>query len=136
MVKYEYNVEQEVFRRADNRGVPLRVNIVEARRIKSMMDLGLKANTIIQKIDFVNRISITTLRTIMNNIEKGNINLEGDYPIPTNSLADIDYDIRISNLERRVESLEDRLVTVKSDCPTMENSQKSAVSRWKEWLRK
>lgn len=130
MVKYEYNVEQEVFRRVDNRGVPLRVNIVEARRIKSMMDLGLKATTIIQKIDFVNNISITNLKTIMNNIENGNINLDGDYPIPTRNLEDINYDIRISNLEERVGKLEIKLNDLGS------SKDKAIVERWKQWLRK
>ena len=131
MVKYEYNVEQEVFRRVDNRGVPLKVNIVEARRIKSMMDLGLKATTIIQKIDFVNKISITNLKTIMNNIENGNINLDGDYPIPTRNLEDINYDIRISNLEERVEKLEVKLNDLGSS-----TKDKTIVERWKKWLRK
>lgn len=78
MVKYEYNPDLEVFRRVDNRGPSLKVNIMEARRIKSMMDLGIKAPTILMKIDFVNPISMTNLRTIMKNIEKGNLELDGD----------------------------------------------------------
>lgn len=105
MVKYKYNVEMEVFKRVDNRGPPLSVNIVEARRIKSMMDLGIKAPTIMKKINFVNNISITTLRTIMNNIEKGNLMLDGDYPAPSQVMNDMGLEMRVTQLEKEVEEL-------------------------------
>lgn len=116
MVKYEYNPDLEVFRRTDNRGVSLKVNIIEARRIKSMMDLGIKAPTIMKKIDFVNKISMTSLRTIMSNIESGNLELDGDYPAPTESLLDLTNEEKITALEKRVNTLEDRMDCLKGDC--------------------
>ena len=83
MVNYEYNVELEQFKRVDNRGPSLPFNIVEARRIESMMNLGMKAPTIFKKIDFVNEVSMTNLRTFMNNLKDGNIiGLDNDYPAP------------------------------------------------------
>lgn len=100
MVEYEYKPELEVFRRVDNRGPSLKINIVEARRIESMMNLGIKAPTIMKKINFTHNISMTTLRTIMNNIEKGNIRLDGDYPAPTNLIKDMDMEVRIAQLEK------------------------------------
>ena len=89
-----------------------------------MMDLGIKAPTILMKIDFVNPISMTNLRTIMKNIENGNLELDGDYPVPTNQLDDINTEIRLSNLEERMNELEN-----KSDCD-------SIVDKVKLWIRK
>ena len=105
MVKYVYHPDIEMFRRVDNRGPSLKVNIMKARRIKSMMDLGMKAPTILTKIDFVNPVSMTNLRTIMNNIEDGNLELEGDYPVPTEQLRDMDLEIRVTRLEEDFEKL-------------------------------
>lgn len=105
MVEYEYRPDLEVFRRVDNRGPSLKVNIIEMRRIKSMMDLGIKAPTIMKKIDFVNPISITTLRTIMSNIEDGNIKMDGDYPAPSLIVHDMDLEARVTQLERKMDKL-------------------------------
>ena len=105
MVKYVYNVEQEVFRRVDNRGPPLKVNIIEARRIRGFMDLGTKAPTIHKKIDWVNPISMTTLRTVMKNIEEGNLELDGDYPAPIGQIHDMDVEARLNKLEMDVDEL-------------------------------
>lgn len=116
MVKYEYRPDLEVFRRVDNRGPSLRVNIIEMRRIKSMMDLGIKAPTIMKKIDFVNGISMTTLRTIMNNIEEGNIDMEGDYPAPSIIVRDMDLEARVGRLERDVEEFKQRMRNDECTC--------------------
>lgn len=115
MVKYEYRPDIEMFRRVDNRGVSLKVNIVEARRIESMMKLGIKAPTIMSKIDFVNNISMTSLRTIMDNIEQGNINLEGDYPAPVEVLEDLSIEARMDRLEEDLEEFK-RKVFDKDEC--------------------
>lgn len=131
MVRYRYDADIEMFRRVDNRGPSLKVNIVEARRIKSMMDLGLKAPTIHTKIDFVNPVSMTNLRTIMNNIEKGNLELDGDYPIPAQKLRDMDMEIRVTNLEERVAKLENGNNNVISH-----SEKKSLADKVKLWIRK
>lgn len=128
MVKYEYNVEDEVFKRVDKRGYSLKVNIVEARRIKSLMDLGNNPYEIMRKIEFANGISITTLRTVMKNIREGNINLEGDYPVPTQQLKEMDLSVRVENLEKRVTALEE---PVTCDC---ECNNESFVGKVKGWM--
>ena len=99
MVKYEYRPELEVFKRVDNRGPALKFNIVEARRIQTMLELGNKIPTIYSKIDFVNNVSMTNLRTFVNNLNDGNINLDGDYPAPKESIYDLDVEARLSRLE-------------------------------------
>ena len=107
MVEYRYNVDLEMFRRVDNRGPSLPFNITEARRIESMMNLGMKAPSILKKIDFVNEVSMTNLRTFMNNLEDGNIlGLDEDYPVPNGQFVDLDSQARLTSLEERVTRLE------------------------------
>lgn len=127
MVKYEYRPDLEVFRRVDNRGPSLKINIVEARRIDSMMKLGIKAPTIMKKIDFVNNISMTNLRTIMNNIDKGNLKLEGDYPAPTEDIKDMDIEMRITQLERDFQEFKEKHMNCKCS--------ESTFDKVKSWLR-
>lgn len=131
MVKYKYDVDDEVFKRIDKRGYSLKVNIMEARRIKSLMDLGNGPYDIMRKIEFTNNISITTLRTVMKNINEGNITLEGDYPAPTQQLKELDYDIRIRNLEKRVSLLE--LGNCDCECESDEN-QTTIMDKVKGWI--
>ena len=130
MVKYVYHPDIEMFRRVDNRGPSLKVNIMEARRIKSMMDLGMKAPTILTKIDFVNPVSMTNLRTIMNNIEDGNLELEGDYPVPTEQLRDMDLEIRVTRLEEDFEKLK------KNNNVILKPNKKSLIEKVKSWMTK
>lgn len=126
MVEYVYNVELEMFRRVDNRGPSLPFNITEARRIESMMNLGIKAPSILKKIDFVNEVSMTNLRTFMNNLESGNIvGLDNDYPVPTGQFVEIDNEARLKNLEDRVTRLESRT------CSCNENKENKT---WRERL--
>lgn len=114
MVKYEYRPDLEVFRRIDNRGPSLKFNITEAKRIETLMDMGVKAPTIMRKIDFVNDINETNLRTFMNNLKNGNISLEGDYPAPTGVIESITDGERLSRLEERVNELENAIAAPKS----------------------
>ena len=124
MVEYIYNVDLEMFRRVDNRGPSLPFNITEARRIESMMNLGMKAPSILKKIDFVNEVSMTNLRTFMNNLEDGNIKgLDEDYPVPTGQYVDLDTQARITSLEERVTRLE-----------RDSSNNKSIIERIKQWL--
>lgn len=124
MVKYEYRPELEVFRRIDNRGPSLKFNIVEARRIQSLMDLGYKAPSIMNKIDFVNDVSMTNLRTFMNNLIDGNINLEGDYPAPTELVESMTDNDRLNRLEERMALMENAVAVQK----------KSRLSKVKSWI--
>lgn len=108
-MKYEYRADLEMFKRVDNRGPGLKFNIVEARRIKSMLDMGMKAPTIYQKIDFVNNVSITNLRTFIDNLNKGNIDLDGDYPSPVYQVEEINLNERVSRLEEEFEEFKRRI---------------------------
>ena len=123
MVKYEYRTDTEMFKRVDNRGPYLKFNIVEARRIQSMLDMGLKTPTIYKKIDFVNDVSITNLRTFIDNLNKGNIELDGDYPSPVYQVSEMDLEERVSRLEEEFEKFKESV------------NQKTVTERVKEWIR-
>ena len=137
MVKYEYNPEIEMFRRVDNKGPSLKVNIVEARRIESMMQLGIKAPTIMKKIDFVNNISMTNLRTIMSNIEQGNLKLEGDYPAPVATLDEMSIDARMDRLEEDLEEFKEKYLNNECTCDCdndCSSDSDSFVGKVKKWI--
>lgn len=72
-----------------------------------MMNLGVKAPSIHKKIDFANEVTMTNLRTFMNNLEKGNIiGLDNDYPVPSGQFVELDNEARFKSLEDRVSKLE------------------------------
>lgn len=127
MVKYEYRPDIEMFKRVDNRGPGLKFNIVEARRIKSMLDMGLKIPTIYKRIDFVYDVSITNLRTFVDNLQKGNIDLEGDYPSPVYQVKEISLEEKVAKLEEDVAELKRRW-----ENPT---PSKTIGDKVKEWLK-
>lgn len=124
MAKYEYRADLEMFKRVDNRGPPLKFNIVEGRRVKSMLDMGLKTPTIYKKIDFVNDVSITNLRTFIDNLNRGNIDLDGDYPSPVYQVKEISVEERLSRLEEDFEELKKSI-----------GKSSSLGERVKEWIR-
>lgn len=126
MAMYEYRPDLEMFKRKDNRGPALKFNIIEGRRIKSMYELGDKVPTIYSKIDFVNDVSITNLRTFVKNLEMGNIDLDGEYPAPREQIVDMTLSERIRNLEERVGELE------KNECKCIDEN-KPILDRVKLW---
>lgn len=111
MVKYEYDPMIEKFRRADNRGTHLNINIIEARRIVALKNLGYKVPSIYRDIemDLPSKISITTLRTFLKNYEDGNISIEGEFPAPKKLVDEFDKEAKITALENRIEELENRM---------------------------
>ena len=127
MAKYEYRVDLEMFKRTDNRGPGLKFNIVEARRIKSMLDMGMKAPTIYKKIDFVNDVSITNLRTFIDNLKKGNIDLDGDYPSPVYQVKEISLGERVTRLEEEFEDFKSRIENP--------NRRENISEKVKKWLK-
>ena len=92
MVKYEYDIERECFRRVDNRGRPLMINITEGKKVESMLNLGYPVAQIYRKIDWVNDINETNLRTFVRNLNNGNIDVSGDYPAPQIVFEDLTID--------------------------------------------
>ena len=138
-MKYKYDVTVEQFRRVDGKGVTLPFNIVEARRIESMIGLGIKTPTILKKMDFVNDVSITNLRTFVANLEQGNIlGLDNDYPMPTIQLEEIGDEIKYTELENRVKTLENQMAEIKSDCFCTsfanDSQSKGIVEKIRSWM--
>lgn len=115
-MKYEYSETEECFKRADNRGRPLFVNIMEARQIESFIDLGYSVEEIKDKVKLSNnKAGRHTIISFIKNLKEGNIDLEGDYEIPIPQIVEIDDDMRISALEKRVSILEDVVSEIKPE---------------------
>ena len=108
MVKYEYNVDVEGFRRVDNRGKTLPINIIEARRIIALKNLGYSVQKIYNEMELNKKISITTLRTFINNYKEGNISIEGDYPAPKKVMDEMALEERVAALERKLKECEEK----------------------------
>lgn len=130
MVKYVYDVETESFKRADNRGIKLKINISEARRIESLLTLGHNPNAIYNKMNFAQNVSITTLRTFIKNLEAGNIDLEGDYPAPSVIMQDMSMEARIKKLEDDWEKFQRKYIENSCSCDCNETPKKSWRNLW------
>lgn len=115
-MRYNYNVEDECFIREDGLGKKYFINITEARRIVTLQNLGNSIPEIRNKISFQsNKVSESTIANFLNQINKGNIDLSGDYPAPSNAVFELTLEERISNLESRMSELENKKEpTVKS----------------------
>lgn len=105
MVKYFYDVDEEGFRRVDRRGRILPINIVEARRIQSLLDLGWGVDAIHNKMVYTQNVSKTTTKSFIKNLKEGNIDLEGDYPAPTKQMENMDLEARITKIEQEIAEL-------------------------------
>ena len=127
-MKYNYDVKTECFIREDGLGKKFHINITEARRIVTLHDLGNSVGEIRNKIQFQsNKVSESTISNFLNQVKKGNIDLTGDYPAPSNVVFDLTTDERITELEDKVSELEDKL---KEFYP-----KKNVSERFKEWLK-
>ena len=107
-MRYDYDVETETFRRIDGRGRPLEFNIVEARRIEQLRNLGFSVQKIYDKIDFANDVTVTNVRTFVKNMENGELSTEGEFPAPTPVFKDLDLEARVRDLEHEVELLKNK----------------------------
>lgn len=126
-MKYNYDVEQECFIREDGAGKRININISEAQRIIALKDLGYSIAQIRNKMVFSsNKVYESTIQNFLNNVEKGNIVISGDYPAPKLALEDLTVDMRLTSLEERLENVEMILQNQTDD---------SIVVRWKKWLK-
>lgn len=112
--KYEYNSKLECFERRDKNGVirgkKVWANIDEARRVVTMHQLGNSKDQIANKIVFNSpKASAYTVRTIIELWEDNRIVIDGDFPAPVKVYEEMDYEVRITELEHRIEKLEDLL---------------------------
>lgn len=135
MVKYDYDVTIEGFRRVDRRGRPLYINITEARRIVHMLEMGCSLAKIYSKIDFARDISTTTLRTFAKNYNQGNISVEGDYPTPREIVEEISLSTKVEKLEKRVSDLEDTISEINPRCfiSAFASEKKEKKPFWRFW---
>lgn len=123
MVKYFYDVEEEGFRREDRRGRILPINITEARRIQSLLDLGWGVEAIHKKMVYTQSVSRTTTNSFIKNLKAGNIDLDGDYPAPTRQMENMDLEARITKLETEWEEFKQKHMSC--SCETEDKSWKN-----------
>ena len=129
MVEYYYDVDDEVFKRVDNRGNHLAINIAEAQRIVSLVDLGYSAYKIDNKITLSNpKAGISTVKSFIKNYKDGNINIPDNAPAPTVLYEELSNDARLSNIEERIKKLEDDWEEFKS------SESKGFKSKVKSWM--
>jgi len=115
MANYEYDADIEMFRRTDNRGNHLAVNIYEAQRIVSLLNLGYSLSKIQNKVKLTNpKAGMSTLRSFIRNYEEGNIKIPEDAPAPSRVFDTISDSDRISKLEERVTLIEEKMNEKKS----------------------
>lgn len=140
-MKYEYNEDEECFRRVDGRGRCLWVNITEARQIESLMNLGYSVEDIKWKVQLSSpKAGKHAIVSMIKNINEGNVDLTGDYKIPVAQLEEIDDDIRLSRVEDRVSAIEDTIAGLKTECfvsafATTKPPKKSVLDKIKGVLR-
>ena len=109
-MKFNYDVEEECFIREDGLGKKYFINITEARRIVTLQDFGNTVPEIRNKIQIKsNKVSESTISNFLNQVKKGNIDLNGDYPAPSDVVFELTTDERVRNLEERLNSIEDML---------------------------
>ncbi len=123
-MKYNYDAELECFVREDGNGKKFYINSYEAQRIVTLRELGASYGKICAKINFSSgKVSESTIKNFLKNVDEGNIIVYGDYPAPKKNVEDLS----VSGLEDRVSSLEDRISEI-------EDKYFNKVS-WRERLR-
>ena len=127
-MRYDYNIVQECFIREDGLGKKYPLNITEARRIMTLLELGNSIPEIRNKIQFhSNKVSESTIKNFIAQVKKGNISLEGDYPAPNEVMFELTLSERVDRLEEAIDEIKEQL-NAPCTCKTEE-------SRWKRWLK-
>ena len=98
----------------------------EAHRIMTMYNLGNSIGEIRNKIKFSNprKVTESTIKNFIVNVENGNIELSDDMPVPINDVMEITLDERVLSLEQRVSVLEEML-----------ENKESITDKVKSWIR-
>ena len=120
-MKYEYDVNAEAFKRVDNRGKLLHINISEAQRIISLLNLGHSIVNIESKVKLSNpKGTVTTIKSFIKNYKNGDIIMPDDAPAPVRTFEEFNFDNslddlneRVSNLEREFEEFKKKSITDK-----------------------
>ena len=133
MAEYYYDADDEVFKRMDNRGNYLAINISEALRIVGLIDLGYSNYSIKNKVVISNpKCKSTTIDSFIKNYKNGNINMPENAPAPVHIFESIAEEDRLSELEKRVSRLEEML---ENNNVISENGEKSLKDKVKSWIR-
>lgn len=115
MANYKYDALLEVFKRVDNRGNYLAVNISEAQRIINLLDLGYSHSAISNKVRLSNqKAGMSTVKSFIKNYLEGNIEIPEDAPAPVNVFTELDESNRLDALERRLCELEEEFEEYKA----------------------
>ena len=131
MAKYYYDAEDEVFKRKDRRGKHLAVNISEAQRIVSLINLGHTSYRIEKKVVLSNpKSGCTTVDTFVKNYKNGNIEMPEDAPAPSLIFQSLTDNDRLNGLEERVSRLEEWIEHNNVISKTGENSLINKVKIW------
>jgi hypothetical protein len=94
-----------------------------------LYDLGNSVGLIQSKMSFSSKkASGHTVGTIIKLYEEGDIELDGNYPIPSTDFDNLNNDIKIENLEARVEVLEKKLVELEN------KDDESFTGKVKSWI--
>lgn len=140
-MKYKYDVELEAFKRVDNRGKPLYINITEANRIINLLNLGHSVADINGKVALSNpKGTVTTINSFIRNYKEDNIILPDDAPAPVHVFDSLTDSNRLSKLEERVTNLENIISELNSDCFTTgfagesKTVNKGIVGRIRTWI--
>ena len=136
-MKYVYDVDRECFKRIDNRGKSLHVNITEANRIVNLLNLNYSVPAIINKVSLVDpQATQTTVKSFIRNYNEGNIEIPTDAPVPSRIFDEMTIEINYNDLEERVKSLEDRMSELRSDCfvSAFAGERKSVRKNWRQRL--
>lgn len=127
MVNYYYDVGSESFKREDNRGKGLYVNITEAQRIVNLLDLGHSLTEVEGKVTLSNpKGTSTTIKSFIKNYKNGNIEMPIDAPAPVRVFEELSDSSRIDELEERVSALEEIFAKPK----------KTRFEKVKSWMHK
>ena len=134
MAEYYYDADNEVFKRMDNRGNYLAINISEALRIIGLIDLGYSNHSIKNKVVISNpNCRSTTIDSFIKNYKNGNINIPENAPAPTQLFESITNEDRISSLEKRVEKMEEM---INNNIVISKNGENSLTDKVKSWMKR
>lgn len=136
-MRYNYNSELGAFVREDGLGKKFWITMVEAHRIMTLYELGVSPNQIGAKIQFKNpKTTVSTVSNFIKNVENGDIVLYNDVPLPVEDFDDINLEVRITEIESRVSSLENKFTIVRDslekpcECECKEESISDKVKAW------
>ena len=144
-MRYNYDSELGAFVREDGLGKKFWITMVEAHRIMTLYELDVSPNQIVARIQFKNpKTTVSTVNNFIKNVENGDIVVDMDVPLPVEDFDDINLEVRITEIESRVKSLENKVDDIFAVLQLYENNWKcececkgeeSISDKVKAWLK-